>query len=201
MSLLEIPLSYTEKGTRLIEIVESCMQDIACSGWIFEKKDAQTRHRFPPYWQSFTVRSSGCWQNLRGGVGKTRRKPNEVEFDMYHAHLSHRSEKPKTLLCLRKYGGKGRKSIIDWIRNGAALEEESFVTDDSIFTLICPEESYSNLNFYANASFDPDKINESGQVKQIDSPQYKKIEQAYKQLEQKIIQRLQHARTSVSCYR
>ena len=69
-------------------------------------------------------------------------------------------------------------------------KETFFYLKDSIFTLICPDNPISKLEFYANAGYDFRNKSSGGLVKNIKSNQYERIRPMFKQLENEILRRL-----------
>ena len=188
------------QGDKLAKVVEASMQEI--DGWKFEKgKNAgavefyrhidtklfrEYRFGYIPIKGTFNVPfvSYKCSKNNKGSIifslKKERRKlvskSDVFDFWAFAAYIVPFS------------AGLAIPSVIEMYQG--AISMPTFASHDTIFTFINKKETYSCLEFYANAAFDINKIEESGQVQESNSPPFVKVQPTYNQLVQQITSRL-----------
>ena len=69
-------------------------------------------------------------------------------------------------------------------------QPDVFSAKDSIFALVEPDESYLNLEFYANIGIDLNNPRDTGRVESDVSTQFKKLEPAFNELEEYVYQKI-----------
>lgn len=191
---LTLYLGQKVQGDKLIDIVEASMNDVKdySVGWKVRKKKGKRRDTVYVNVYTPCVLVKPCIAISDGSA---------MKYDMA---VNSKEKTDDVFLCLQRYGGYGRRQAfgfdgpttpLEWILVTPLIFSDRdtylalFATNDSIFTFLNPNRSYSEIKFYANAAYAPPE-KECGRVDKKDSPQFRKIEPVYSKLVQNILKKM-----------
>lgn len=207
--MISHPLPRAIQGSQLINIVEESMTEM--NGEFIKRENAELV-------SSFTIcdRYIGFDYpyNQLTGFSFLFRKSRQATYDAFEK-LWKKSPNDLTALLIARDSGEGKTRVrvnemqvfplnpVGWLlfpfiklmshKSTGFTSPSSFVTFDTIFTLLSAKQSYEHLDLFANASFNFQEPSKGGRAYDKYCEQYQKVEPFYSELIKRIESKLRRA--------